>query len=392
MNPNLLIELKSEYTSHLENILTPVILEGLESIYKTVKNNTEDKSILKTFQKCLQSIPKWNEARLTKEYSRIKKRTLKTPWLVDLVKAIIKTNVKILALKDISPEDYQDINMLNFIHLVYIQCAREFWNDPFLFYHDYSALDIKRNNKEIISLINKSIRIAIRKILPMNIILEKYLGEDKSNDKDFDFSANMENNEKINIPLLLEKNLQSEVNLFEKEVNNQPLKNPLNTIPEQNGGNVNEEILKIINNQDIELSESFSSKRSNNNHSTEKRNRTSDHKKSNRSSRFSKSENSSRSKNSSSTLKNIINESINKKTSESKSISINSKVKNDLKKDLAESESLTYNPEDNNKKYQDIFSNSEVESKKNNSNETIDTINLKKTKSKEKFFNNYLNI
>ena len=390
MNPNLLIELKNEYTSHLESILTPVIFEGLESIYKTVKDNTEDKSILKTFQKCLQSIPKWNEARLTKEYSRIKKRTLKTPWLVDLVKAVIKTNVKILALKDISPEDYQDINMLNFIHLVYIQCAREFWNDPFLFYHDYSALDIKRNNKEIISLINKSIRTAIRKILPMKIILERYLGEDKSNDKEFDFSANMENNEKINIPLLLEKNLQSEVNLFEKEVNNQPLTNPLNTIPEQNGGNVNEEILKIINNQDIELSESFSSKRSKNNHSTEKRtNRSSDHKKSHRSSR---SENSSRSKNSSSTLKNIINESINKKTSESKSISISSKVKNDLKKDLAESESLTYNPEDNNKKYQDIFSNSEVESKPINSNETIDTVNLKKNKSKEKFFNNYLNI
>ena len=67
-------------------------------------------------------------------------------------------------------------------------------------------------------------------------------------------------------------------------------------------------------------------------------------------------------------------------------------MKNDLKKDLADSESLTYNPEDNNKKYQDIFSNSEVESKPINSNETIDTINLKKNKSKEKFFNNYLNI
>ena len=38
----------------------------------------------------------------------------------------------------------------NFIHLVYIECARAFYNTPFLFSHRDSPIDIKRNQTEIL--------------------------------------------------------------------------------------------------------------------------------------------------------------------------------------------------------------------------------------------------
>jgi hypothetical protein len=65
------------------------------------------------------------------------------------------------------------------------------------------------------------------------------------------------------------------------------------------------------------------------------------------------------------------------------SIGIDSKVRNQLLKNLdSESDSIINNKGDN---YQDIFSNSEIKR---------DTINIgdNKNKSREKFFNNYLNI
>ena len=89
---------------------------------------------------------------------------------------------------------------------------------------------------------------------------------------------------------------------------------------------------------------------------------------------------------SSSTLKRIINESIrNSHHSATKSNgSNNSELKNKILKDL-DSETVSYNPEDNAKNYQDIFSNSDVK-------HTVNTHDKVEKKSREKFFNNYLNI
>ena len=88
---------------------------------------------------------------------------------------------------------------------------------------------------------------------------------------------------------------------------------------------------------------------------------------------------------SSSTLKRIIHESI-KQTHNSltKTNSANSDVKNKVLKDL-DSDTITYNPEDNAENYQDIFSNSDIK-------HTINTHDKTEKKSREKFFNNYLNI
>ena len=61
----LLVELKNEYTSQIVNILSPLIFQGIQSIYAEaqaiVKVNGDRNNTLKIFQSCLKSISDWNQ-------------------------------------------------------------------------------------------------------------------------------------------------------------------------------------------------------------------------------------------------------------------------------------------------------------------------------------------
>jgi hypothetical protein len=83
----------------------------------------------------------------------------------------------------------------------------------------------------------------------------------------------------------------------------------------------------------------------------------------------------------------ISNEPIKKET-------IDDKIKNILEKNLGETDlntSLSYRPETNEKEYQEIFSNNVSGGGVGNDANTIDNKEKDSSKSKRKFFNNYLN-
>ena len=69
----------------------------------------------------------------------------------------------------IDPKFYNHIKLPYFIHRVYIECAIELWNNPYLLYHDYPPIEIKRNHRDCILLIKDCIKETIRKLLPMPI-------------------------------------------------------------------------------------------------------------------------------------------------------------------------------------------------------------------------------
>lgn len=383
-NINLLIEVKKEYNELLLNILTPVIYDGLKSIYNESKNNRDNNTILKTFQMLLKRIPKWEERIINKEVERIIKQTDKYPWFVDLVKANFKAYIQVLTMKVLNDHIFKQVNLYNFIHNIYIECARELWNDTFLFYDDIKSVPLveqQRNKLLTYNLINKAINNAIRKTLPMSLVLSEYL-EQPETSREMDFELNLKLDEIVNIPLLLEKKIEIPEQIMTQpvapvEVVTNPVVQEENVMNKSNVVNdinndtqLNKKILSIIENENINLTESNNNNIfTNNKHS------------------------------SSSTLKKIVNESLNKTQSivNNKSLSIDSKIKNNIVKDLADSDTLTYNPEKNNEKYQDVFSNSDIEKKHNGIletkvDETIDTQQQKELKQKEQFFNNYLNI
>lgn len=181
---NILVEAKQEYTKQLTNILVPYFYEGIESIYcdacELVKE-VEDKSALKLFQSLLKKVPKWNQDMIEAETQRILDRTQCT-WLPDLIAAVFVSNTKILtAVKAVSSKKKVNLkvpDLEHFVHKCYIECAREFYKNPFLLDKEgISSIERQRNLREALQMVNQCIIDAVRKMLPFQEILQQYLGE-----------------------------------------------------------------------------------------------------------------------------------------------------------------------------------------------------------------------
>lgn len=216
-----IVEIKNEYTSFLINIITPLLYEGMKSIYifsvethgkfiEKGKFNSEIKSpgILKIFQTCLREVPSLNNQTIEEETIRIKNGSKCAEWFDDLIKAVIKSNIVLLTFtttknkSDIVNGKYHErIETKDFIHKCLIETARAIYNNPELFWHEYPTLEIKRNQRETCELIKQGVAEAIRKMLPMKLILQEYLKNDylednrditkKFTDSDYKNIANM---------------------------------------------------------------------------------------------------------------------------------------------------------------------------------------------------------
>jgi len=200
-----IVEIKNEYTDFLINILTPLLYEGLQSMYndamsfneKETENNKEKPSILKTFQQILRSTPKLNEHLIQEETNRIITKSKCAEWFPELIRAVIKSYIVLLTYNTsekrcqiVEHRFHETVNIYNFIHKCYIECAHEFYNNPELFWHELKPIYIKRNQRESFEIIRRCIKNAIRKILPIKLILSEYLSNDYIQTQD-----NVKNNE-----------------------------------------------------------------------------------------------------------------------------------------------------------------------------------------------------
>lgn len=178
------LEQKVELTEHLVEILTPYIFEGLTCIYKEAhrlakENNCEEKTLL-IFQKLLQAINDWNQVRINDETNRIKQLSNTAEYFDDLVKAVIKANIILLtnannASNMIAQTFYNSFTTSTFIHRCYTECGKDAHNYPYLFYHDTEPMDYKRNQIIITQHIQTAIQRAVRKVMPISLILKEYL-------------------------------------------------------------------------------------------------------------------------------------------------------------------------------------------------------------------------
>ena len=124
---NFLVETKQEYTTQLINILTPIVYEGLQSIYQEVVKISTPDNILKNFQLFMQRIPKWNNEMIHNETQRIMNNSKSYAWLEDLIKATLKANIIVLTYNPnianqikVDPLLYQNIKIDDFVHKIYI--------------------------------------------------------------------------------------------------------------------------------------------------------------------------------------------------------------------------------------------------------------------------------
>jgi hypothetical protein len=205
-----LIETKKEYTIHLINELTPLMYEGIQSIYQDARDNSNENEELKQVQRLLRKIQSWNEHLIEQETNRIIKNSSKSDIIEDLINAVIKSNIMILTNTPPEKKDNlqikHDITTRKFIHNSYIEIARNIFQNPYLFYHKLNAFELKKNQRECHDCIKKSIEQSIRKLLPMNIILQNYLGKTFDQVPSDDFQNPIIESDYNNLKQMLNKN------------------------------------------------------------------------------------------------------------------------------------------------------------------------------------------
>ena len=184
MNVSLFLEIKQEYTEHVLDILASHIQEGLTSIYNrayddSTRAENEEKTLI-IFQKYLMAIEEWPQSRINDETTRIRVNSNTVSYFDDLIKALVKTHIILLTYSNnisniIAETFYNNFSVSSFVHKSYTECAKDAYNNPFLFYHDVAPLDVKRNNIIINNNIRDGIVRAVRKSLPISSILKEFL-------------------------------------------------------------------------------------------------------------------------------------------------------------------------------------------------------------------------
>ena len=183
-NLNVLSDAKNEYSSRLLNILTPLIIQGIKSIFKEAVDlcldNDEDDKYLMTFQNFLSRVPKWSNTIIDEETKRIITES-KCSYLEDLLTCVHITQVKILTSIRVSNNQKKidiDIPKLNvFIHNVYINFARKLYSNCYLFEKNIMPLEYQKNMRECEVLCRESILEVIRNSMPIEHILRAYMDE-----------------------------------------------------------------------------------------------------------------------------------------------------------------------------------------------------------------------
>ena len=200
MELGILSDAKNEFTEQIILLLTPRIYEGIRSIFELCKkkcseNNSNENSLLPSFQILLSDISKWNNETIMNEYERIEKKT-NCKYLEDLLTAVFISHTRVLSSIRNSNKK-KNINLKipkihNFIHKCYINTAREFWKYTYLFNETNNKLEVQKNMKQLEDIIKQSILLTIRKLLPVYDILREYLMEnieetlDESSDEEKD--------------------------------------------------------------------------------------------------------------------------------------------------------------------------------------------------------------
>ena len=183
-NVNVLSEAKNEYSSRLVTILTPLMIEGIKSIfeeaYSLCIDNEENEKYLMTFQNFLSRVPKWNSTIISEETGRIIKKSQCT-YLEDLLTCVHITQLKILTSIRVSQKqkkiDIEIPKLDTFVHKCYINYARKLYSNVYLFEKDILPLTVQKNMREAEIMCQECILQVIRDNMPVESILRAYMDE-----------------------------------------------------------------------------------------------------------------------------------------------------------------------------------------------------------------------
>lgn len=177
-------ESRNEWCARLVNILAPMMSEGFRSIFdeawKLCEQNNETSKYLMTFQNFLSRVPKWNSTIIEQETQRIVDRS-GCGYLADMVTCVHIIQLKSLTCMRVGSKQKKvdiDVPPLNdFIHKVYVHCARKLYTNVYLFERGIPPLAMQKNGRELEIIIKECILDSIRDSIPLEMILKTYMDE-----------------------------------------------------------------------------------------------------------------------------------------------------------------------------------------------------------------------
>jgi hypothetical protein len=196
-------ESRNEWCSRLVTIFTPLVTEGIQSIFqeswKMCVENDEVNKYLMTFQNLLCRIPKWNSVIIEQERERIIKRS-GCNYLEDLITCVHIIQLKVLTCIRVGNKQKKiDISIPKldgFIHKVYIHVARKVYTNVYLFEKNISPLQIQRNQRELEIIVQECILVTIRESIPTEAIIQAYMDESIEHEEEV-IIEDVESNEPI---------------------------------------------------------------------------------------------------------------------------------------------------------------------------------------------------
>lgn len=175
-------ESRNEWCSRLVTILTPLIMEGVRSIFaeswKLSMETNELEKYLMTFQNFLCRVPKWNSNIIEDEKKRIVEKS-GCNYLEDLITCVHIIQLKVLTCVRVGARQKKiDISIpkLNdFIHKVYINVASKVYRNAYMFDKHATAIVQQRNAREFEVIVEECILRTIRDSIPTETIVRAYL-------------------------------------------------------------------------------------------------------------------------------------------------------------------------------------------------------------------------
>ena len=183
-------ESRNEWCARLVSIFTPLVSDGIKSIFneswKLCIDNDEANKYLMTFQNLLSRIPKWNNTIIEEERKRIIERS-GCNYLEDLISCVHIIQLKVLTCIRVGNKQKKiDISIPkldSFIHKVYINVARKVYMNVYLFEKNLSPLLIQKNSRELEVIIQECILLAIRESIPTEEIIRAYMDESEEHEE-----------------------------------------------------------------------------------------------------------------------------------------------------------------------------------------------------------------
>lgn len=184
-------ESRNEWCSRLVGIFTPLVNEGIRSIFnesmKLCSENGEIDKYLMTFQNLLSRIPKWNSSIIEDECKRIIDRS-GCNYLEDLITCVHIIQLKVITCIRVGNKQKKiDISIPkldSFVHKVYIHSARKCYSNVYLFDKTANALQQQKNNRELELLIQECIMMTIRESIPTEQIIRAYMDESEEQEEE----------------------------------------------------------------------------------------------------------------------------------------------------------------------------------------------------------------